>query len=314
MKKIDFIEEIKLDSVDELFDYISPWGKLAKLDEFVFRGESSDTFKLLPKALRENEKENFLNITKSKEDEYHSLIYESYQRLLEEKLLKRFYHLADKRGLEVPIAQKIRNYPSEEMKEFLLHCQGENSEWIPSELYEVASLAQHYGIHTRLLDWTYDIYVAMFFAFKGAIDKEQTNLVIWALNKEKLSRLEGSEVEVNVKFITPHYSRNPNLNAQQGLFTHWPISSNKIFQLHQHKEDRIKNNQLVDRTPLDDLIFNYLSKFEDRFLENIFKKFTLPSSEAKKGMEILARMGYDYSKIFPGYQGIADTIANEYKY
>ena len=32
--------------------------------------------------------------------------------------------------------------------------------WLPEDLYELAGLAQHYGVPTRLLDWSQDIFVS----------------------------------------------------------------------------------------------------------------------------------------------------------
>lgn len=46
----------------------------------------------------------------------------------------------------------------------------------------------------------------------------------------------------------------------------------------------------------------------------IFKKFVISRSEAKRGCQILDKMGYDSGNVFPGYSGIAKFILEKHKY
>lgn len=55
---------------------------------------------------------------------------------------------------------------------------------INPEYYELISLAQHYGIPTRFLDWTHEFYIAFLFAFRNAIYKIYKNI-----NENKLEDL-----------------------------------------------------------------------------------------------------------------------------
>ena len=53
------------------------------------------------------------------------------------------------------------------------------------EFIEVISLAQHYGVPTKVLDWTYDYKVALYFALKDIL-KDKNNYsdgVLWAFNQ-----------------------------------------------------------------------------------------------------------------------------------
>ncbi len=299
------IEKHNFSTVNELFDYLSPWGEESGLDGFVFRGHSNDSYELTPAALRLHVAEDFWRACGSKPfgEQWNWL---SWQIDAEYRLLRSFYRLADQRGLEVPVSSRMRSNLAQDFDTVGLVGFDQQDIWVPTDMHEVAALAQHYGVPTRLLDWTYDIYVALYFAFKGAIGKSG-NLAIWALNKEYLSFLKPTVSKVNVEFITPHYSGNPNLNAQKGLFTLWPIiNPSKV----EHSTAFLHGESvLVDRRPLDVLVYeNFTSPIDFP----LFKKITVPCSEAVQGCKILDRLGYNPSRIFPGYGGVADQIMTQH--
>jgi hypothetical protein len=302
------IEAHDFASADEMFEFFSPWGESSNLDGFIFRGHSQDSYELIPTALRPNNVDWFwetCGLGRPIEPQHN---WQTWQVKGEYSVLRAFYRLADQRGLEVPVSERVRLNLAQEFDFHGLSSPHESDAWIPKDLLETAALAQHYGIPTRLLDWTYDIFVALFFAMTGAIEKDG-KLEIWALNKEHLSFLKPTVSRVNVDFITPHYANNPNLNAQKGLFTHWPVQLpsmvNEMQLLHGGRV------ALVDRRSLDVLVAeNY--RGEENI--SIFKRFTLPCSEAKKGCNILAKLGYDAARIFPGYSGVAEHLLNQHKY
>ncbi|MCD6530855.1 FRG domain-containing protein, partial [bacterium] len=70
-----------------------------------------------------------------------------------------------------------------------------------NEYYKWLFLMQHYGLPTRLLDWTESILVAVYFAIKYAkkYDGDYEKAVIWALKPHRLNEkflgIEGIFVE-----------------------------------------------------------------------------------------------------------------------
>ncbi len=303
------IETFEFKNIEELFDYLSPWGESPKLDGYIFRGQSQESHKLIPTALRPGKVEDFWKVCGLGKPIDQQCHWQTWQVKAEYQILRSFYRLADQRGLEVPISSRVRENLAQEFDIMGVTNYHSKETWIPDDLLETAALAQHYGIPTRLLDWTYDIYVALYFAFRGALNKEN-NLVIWALNKEYLSFLKPTVNRINIEFITPHYAGNPNLNAQKGLFTHWPVSVSSI--VNEMQDMQQGQVTLVDRTPLYDLIKVQLKQEEKPI--SIFKKIVLPCSEAAKGCGLLDKLGYDSARIFPGYAGVAEQLLSRHKY
>ena len=74
------------------------------------------------------------------------------------------------------------------------------------------AIAQHYGIGTNLLDWTYNPAAALFFALDGAEPNDQERAVVFCARVVDIARIEKCRlIEINV----PNLWR---LEAQAGLF------------------------------------------------------------------------------------------------
>lgn len=61
---------------------------------------------------------------------------------------------------------------------------------IPHEQYEWMVYAQHFGIPTQLLDFTYSHIISLMFAVEKAFDYDENdtgNAVVWFLNSQKLN-------------------------------------------------------------------------------------------------------------------------------
>lgn len=167
------------------------------------------------------------------------------------------------------------------MKE-LLRIFKEESENInvPPDVWddEIKSIAlgQHYGLPTRLLDWTESPYIASFFAFNDAIinGKVGEYVAVWALNTttENIWNEDSGVQIVNVPSIG-----NIRLRNQYGKFT-------------------------LLKTP-----FNCLENYVVHFDENSkpLLKFLIHSSAAKDAIADLDAMGINNTRIYPELVGSA---------
>jgi hypothetical protein len=281
---------------------LAPWNREQILDGFVFRGHSKESYKLIPNALRPENIEQLWQYVNGGNVNRDQTEFLSLQIDAEFQLLREFYKLADMQGLGVPAANTFRKNLAQTFDAFGARHIDQQSIWLPEDLHEATALAQHYEIPTRLLDWTYDPYVALYFALKGVVDASE-KFVVWALNKDHISFLQPTVNRINIEFITPHYASNPNLNAQKGLFTLCPVKRLSIMEETKLMQDgRV---QLVDRRPLDEFILNTAKKDENVIL---MKKFIVTTDDAHEGLRILEKMGYGTSRIFPGYDGVAKQV------
>ncbi len=289
-------EEIQYDNFLDFYHDMLPdgkWGK--KLDGFVFRGESTEDYKLLPAALRKSFYDyNCSGMYYPNDKLPFDKICENIQVTNELNLLIKFYDKANKCGLKLPI---IHDFLSCSENNFgnMLRAWIKYSRWIPKELVELIALAQHHGIPTRLLDWTLDINIALYFASLNSCKKKNIhdNIVVWAIKYQYAS---NDFFEYPLKFIMPPYHENGNLNSQKGILSYWEINTDI-------KDINNKYSNVVDRTPLDILIKDYPII--------VLYKFKIPSNEAEYIFTYISKLGYTSSRLFPGYDGVVKEIQEE---
>jgi hypothetical protein len=301
-----YIENIHFSSHEEFIRQLL-FGELRQtLEDYIFRGIGLEDYGLIPSVLRKNSQEG-LQIKifgKRAVDTYYCKKpeLESYQQNLEFSMLYEFYRLCDLHGLAVPNCPML-NKTSRSLSSLELNHSEFIDSWIPKELCELAVLAQHYGIPTRLLDWTRDIFTAIFFATIGGLNEgvfgANKNVVIWALNLSYIDYIHLQKRNFPLKSFIPAYNSNPNLQAQSGVLTLW--ETKKAF----------NSNAQIDRRPLDlQLIEELKSSGTEPFQFPFFYKITLPHSELKSLLKVLDTLNYSESKNFPGYDGVAKRVMN----
>jgi hypothetical protein len=144
---------------------------------------------------------------------------------------------------------------------------------------------QHYGLPTRLLDWSSSPYVAAFFSFADERACGSKFASVWALDVQETQRCLKPQ---DLAIIKNPSSNNPRMRMQLGLFTRNVsnlIALEELFRI---------SNKRFRVTPRYPLLF----------------RFDIPVAESETAMLDLEQMGIDYVKLFPGIEG----LCKQYEY
>ncbi len=139
------------------------------------------------------------------------------------------------------------------------------------------AIGQHFGLNTPLLDWTYSMYIAAYFAFIDFdnSDISNGNRVLIAMDKSKVTDL---NMDDKITIIDSYSYNNSRLLNQRGIFTKGPLMSSM--------EKWAENNDI----------------------KSLIYKFYIPENQRERILKHLERMNIHPGTIFPDLSGVAKYI------
>lgn len=140
--------------------------------------------------------------------------------------------------------------------------------------FTILAAAQHHGLKTRLLDWSFSPLIALFFAVEALSD---TDRALYAIQSQWLfNDFKGLVSPFDTNLDDYHFLSVPDLSsrisAQQG-----------VFQLFKYSTEPFKEH------------YNLL-------------KFRIPQGKKKHILDQLFALGISYRSLYPDFDGISKTI------
>lgn len=147
------------------------------------------------------------------------------------------------------------------------------------------AIAQHYSVKTRMLDWTHDLEVALYFACSNAIRLPPVDSVsVFAMAEFYLNDPSVKKAQV----VRPPRAANPNLAAQRGLLTKHEWDDSDLWDPKREEPTNDPEKTLATRR-----------------LDARLVRFDLPYRCVIEGMRLLLKRGIDASTLFPTEYGLA---------
>jgi hypothetical protein len=179
-----------------------------------------------------------------------------------------------------------------------------NTEW------DWLALAQHHGLPTRLLDFTYSPYVALHFA-TAELDKYDRDGIIWALNYEK------------TKDYLPQKLHDELCRVGSNSFTSTMLNNvyRSLSELSSEKDEFVvafESPSLDNRIVNQFAIFTFMSHAESLldtwFAErpSMYFRIRIPAGMKWEIRDKLDQVNINERVLFPGYDGLSKWLRRHY--
>lgn len=220
---------LEIKSISGFISDISPDFFSQEKGQWVFRGQSSTKYQLLPSIGRST------THTSSSIKKYERSVFNTFKR---------------------------------EARAFLTDAPKDDWEWL--------ALAQHHGLSTRLLDWSLNPLVALYFSVSENFTEDGKFFALNAPKKIPKHILSNSPFAVKMPFKFYPDALTPRIRAQEGLF----------------------------------IVFSEIDKELSSFSRNDWeiREYLIPSAAKKDLRYELYRLGIHTDSLFPDLDGIAERI------
>ncbi len=222
----------------------------------------------------------------------------AFQILTECFLLEWFMDTANSLGIECNHIPYFYEYYHFIKMEYEGNASGYFSKWPDSRIWPLIASAQHHGLPTRFLDFSYNPLFAAFFAAshpffdeyvkKNPESTKNKKLCIWAIDKKTATNIISTTPDKALQEIPVTNNQSSNLFAQEGVLLMDPDANHKF---------------IYNR--------NQWQGLETMGEPDSFIKLTLPQSKYKDLLRRLWENDITPARIMPNLDRVTETL--EYK-
>jgi len=177
-----------------------------------------------------------------------------------------------------------------------------------SDLASWFALMQHYGVPTRLLDWTESPYVAMYFAVEEEAQDDPKRSAVWAIDLEWLEKRMQETLKLKSGGITAS-----NRNSQNNLLDQSEIPlvariDPAIANERMFAQQGFFLWKLLETTPFFDQILMSMMIHPELVERPVLRKLEVAAELRMEFLEVLRSMNIHRASLFPGLDGFCQFL------
>lgn len=182
---------------------------------------------------------------------------------------------------------------------------GDNLEWL--------SIMQHHGAPTRLLDFTYSMFIALYFALERAND----DAAVWAVNAEWTNNSQGKTILERAGCTSKEAEKiavGPAFTESEGLFKDVFLNRTPPIEL----ALTVCPRRLTQRMTVQKGVFVCPGNVRRKFIDNIAMegfgdssnliRLVIPKDKTLEYLKHLNDMNISRTSLFPGLDGFASSL------